>query len=212
MDIKDTTFMMGNMYSDSPHGVLSVPLDYEETNFSASSIDQIRYQESKNNKKKYWYYKVINFEFKKSLIIYSQKYSLHIGDIIDFITKHTGIKKLIIYLTKGNCGCEARRKKFNQWFFVKLPIIKFVNHSYSDKVDITLKITEKKHKELINKINFDTTVKQTKEQLKQEMFEKLYGNVSGVKEKPNVETEAKKGCGCGAKGKKTNLTKRVNIV
>jgi hypothetical protein len=59
-----------------------------------------------------------------SKLFYIQKKYIGLGDIIDFFTKKLYIKDLIVYLTNGNCGCEARRVKFNKWF--KIPYIKFV--------------------------------------------------------------------------------------
>jgi hypothetical protein len=60
------------------------------------------------------YNKIINFQFKKLLMIKKNKIGL--GDVIDWITTITKIKDFIIYITKGNCGCEERRIKFNKWF------------------------------------------------------------------------------------------------
>ena len=59
------------------------------------------------------YNKIIEINFNKLLMIKLQY--IGFGDIIDFITKITGIKKLIIKLTNGNCGCEQRRIKFNSY-------------------------------------------------------------------------------------------------
>lgn len=58
-----------------------------------------------------------------SKLFYVKKNYIGLGDIIDFFTKKLYIKDLIVYLTNGNCGCEARRIKFNKW--VKIPYIKF---------------------------------------------------------------------------------------
>lgn len=59
------------------------------------------------------YNKIINFEFKKVLML--KKHSIGLGDIVDWITKVTKIKNVIMYITKGNCGCEKRRLLFNKW-------------------------------------------------------------------------------------------------
>lgn len=214
MDIKETTFMMGNMYSDSPSGTISIPLDYHSNDFNTNHIDKTKYEHSKLNKKNYLYYKPINFEFKKSLVLYFQKYSLHIGDLIDIITRYTGIKKLVIRLTNGNCGCEARRKKFNEIFFVKLPIIKFISLSYSDMVDVALNNANKRHEQLIKNMNVKKEEELNRDQLKEQIFKNLYGNISNNPQSaiPKPPEQPKKGCGCGAKNKTHNLTKRVNIV
>lgn len=68
------------------------------------------------------YNKIIIIDFKKVLML--KKHFIGLGDIIDWITTITKIKNLIIYLTKGNCGCEQRRIKFNKlfkfyWFSIK---------------------------------------------------------------------------------------------
>lgn len=60
------------------------------------------------------YNKIIEINFNKLFMVKLNYIGL--GDVIDFITTITGIKKLIIFLTKGNCGCEKRRIKFNKWF------------------------------------------------------------------------------------------------
>lgn len=60
-----------------------------------------------------------NIIYKKTIIFLIKKIGL--GDIIDFITHYTGIKYIIIKITKGKCGCEARRKKFNQ--YVSIPYL-----------------------------------------------------------------------------------------
>lgn len=79
------------------------------------------------------YNKIISLEFKKVLMI--RKHQIGFGDIIDWITTITKIKNLIIYLTKGNCGCEQRRIKFNRWFKFYWFSIKFRN-IYSDDYNI----------------------------------------------------------------------------
>ena len=60
-----------------------------------------------------------NIIYKKSIIFLIK--TIGLGDIIDFITHYTGIKYIIIKITKGKCGCEARRKKFNQ--YVSIPYL-----------------------------------------------------------------------------------------
>jgi hypothetical protein len=36
-----------------------------------------------------------------------------LGDDIEKITKATGIKKMVDRISKGNCGCGARKEKLN---------------------------------------------------------------------------------------------------
>ena len=39
-----------------------------------------------------------------------------LGDTVDKITTATGIKTIVKKATKGDCGCEKRRKKLNDLF------------------------------------------------------------------------------------------------
>lgn len=43
-----------------------------------------------------------------------------LGDVIDFFTRYTGLKAIIMWATNGNCGCEERRKRFNKIFSIRL--------------------------------------------------------------------------------------------
>jgi len=52
-------------------------------------------------------------------LIYFNIFYIGLGDIIDFFTKKLYIKNLIMFITKGKCGCEERRKLFNK--FLKIP-------------------------------------------------------------------------------------------
>lgn len=73
-----------------------------------------------------------NIIYKKTIIILIKMIGL--GDVVDFITKYTGIKYLIIKITKGKCGCEARRKKFNEYMSIPYitiglqPLVKISNN------------------------------------------------------------------------------------
>ena len=62
---------------------------------------------------------ITNIIYKKTIIFLIKIIGL--GDIIDFITHYTGIKYIIIKITKGKCGCEARRKKLNK--YISIPYI-----------------------------------------------------------------------------------------
>lgn len=219
MNLNDTTFVIGTMQSNSPNGPVFHPLNYNVENQNNDVfIEKNKYEESINYTKQFLFYKVFNFEFQKALTFKFETVSLHIGDIIDFITKTTGIKKLIVWLTKGNCGCEARRIKFNEWFKVKLPILKFQPLMYSDIVNLkrhkNIKRQENKFKEY-QQFNRDKTQKEIE---KQKIFEQLYGSstYSSVSQTPEQSandlkspTNKKQGCGCGAK---KQLKKTVNIV
>lgn len=219
MNLNDTTFVIGTMQSNSPNGPVSHPLNYNiENNNNNVFIEKNKYEESINYTKQFLFYKVFDLQFQKALTFKFEIVSLHVGDIIDFITKTTGIKKLIVWLTKGNCGCEARRIKFNEWFKIKLPILKFQPLMYSDIVNLkrhkNIKLQENKFKEY-HQLNSNKTQKEIE---KQKIFEQLYGSstyssVSQTPEQaannPKSSTNKKQGCGCEAK---KQLKKNVNIV
>jgi hypothetical protein len=128
------------------------------------------------------YNKIIDLEFKKVLFI--KKHYIGLGDIIDWITRLTRIKDLIIYLTKGNCGCEARRVKFNKWFKFYWFSIKF-REIYADDYNII-----PKHKKLIQNI---VPVQEPPKERQQE-----HRKVTVI-EKPVTEAQVKKSCNCGAR-------------
>lgn len=37
------------------------------------------------------------------------------GDYVWWLTKVTGVRRLVKRATGGRCGCDARRKRWNQW-------------------------------------------------------------------------------------------------
>lgn len=37
------------------------------------------------------------------------------GDAVEHVFKRTGIHQLVKALTKGNCNCDKRKKKLNDW-------------------------------------------------------------------------------------------------
>ena len=53
-------------------------------------------------------------EYKKSFSLKFGIRQVGAGDVIDYLTRKTGIKWLILKLIK-NCGCEKRRQYFNKW-------------------------------------------------------------------------------------------------
>jgi hypothetical protein len=79
-------------------------------------IEQLKQETRKN--KNIIYKKNITIKFYKSFVI--MKKGIGLGDIVDFFTKYTGLKWLIIKLTKGNCGCEKRRILFNKWLTIPI--------------------------------------------------------------------------------------------
>jgi hypothetical protein len=129
----------------------------------------------------------INFSFKKSFIV--KKEYIGSGDIIDFITHITGIKKFIIWWTNGKCGCEARRKKFNsvlRFVYFKLYL---TNISYRDEIIEHFKLTRKQQVEKEESTN--------NLQLNED-YEKAYQQRVNIKPPSGIRT-ASKGCGCSAK-------------
>jgi hypothetical protein len=138
MDFANTNFVIGQVAGSSPNGAMemsSFAMHNSNINNSNSEfLDAEEYNKYKNEEKNYIFYKKINFEFKKSFKVKLTTVSLHLGDVIDFITRHTGIKKLIMWATNGNCGCEARRVKFNEWFKIPLIFFKLDSFNYADYI------------------------------------------------------------------------------
>lgn len=108
----NTEFTFGNS--------VSIGKDGSAHSISQKQINRIN---NENKKLKPFFKKNIVIKFNKSIQLY--KKSIGLGDIVDFITKITGIKKLIIKLTKGNCGCEKRRKLFNSWLTIPYIVVSF---------------------------------------------------------------------------------------
>jgi hypothetical protein len=144
-------------------------------------IDKEKYQNDIEEQKNYLYYKVINlnFKFEKVFKIKLNFVSLHIGDIIDYITKKTGIKKLVIKLTNGNCGCEARRVKFNKWFKIPVLLIKFDKLSYKNKIDIEKQ--EETEQDIIDKENAKRREDEIIENVKLNMINKKFEKDASTK-------------------------------
>jgi hypothetical protein len=88
----------------------------EMTTITDLQIKHLKEQTQKN--KNIIYSKKIHIKFLKSLVVFKKE--IGVGDIVDFITTYTGIKWLIIKLTKGNCGCEKRRILFNKWLTIPI--------------------------------------------------------------------------------------------
>jgi len=133
------------------------------------------------NKVEYGVYnKIIDLEFKKVLLI--KKHYIGLGDVIDLVTKITKIKDLIIYLTKGNCGCEARRIKFNKWFKFYWFSFKF-RQIYSDDYNII-----PRQKALVNNVIPVEVPRHEQEH-----------RVVTPTQKPVTENQVKRSCNCGAK-------------
>lgn len=80
-------------------------------------------------------YGILNFpidiEIKKFIFVNIKK--IGFGDVVDYFTTLFYIKKFLIYITKGNCGCETRRQLFNKWIQIPYPIIKIRTLYFDDK-------------------------------------------------------------------------------
>lgn len=125
------------------------------------------------------YNKIVSLNYHRLFFIKIKK--IGFGDIIDFITQYSGLKALIVYITNGNCGCEARRIKFNKfkipyWFTIKS----------RELYDIDHKILSKNKNILFSKI-----------EQKKENAEEII--VKNTKNKPLTKDTIKKSCGCGKK-------------
>jgi len=207
MNFQDNVFVANTMYTNYSNGTLSINPNVVNDKL----IDKEKYQNDIEEQKTYLYYKVINFKFQKVFKIKLNFVSLHIGDIIDYITKKTGIKKLIIKLTNGNCGCEARRIKFNKWFQIPIISFKFDKLNFKNKIDIG--IAEESIEYVIKEEDIKNKNEQIYEQIKLNMINKQHNieNNLFVHNTSNGTPTNKKpgGCGCGAN---KNYAKRVNHV
>lgn len=139
------------------------------------------------------YNKTISINYHR--LFYIKKYSIGLGDVIDYITEKTKIKDLIIYLTKGNCGCEERRILFNKWIKIPWYWFKF-RELYVEDYDVisTIKYAKKNNVKLSK---FKKNILHRKEPT---MNNKENTQRDTVKPKP-VEVEKIKGCGCKNKNK-----------
>ena len=225
MDFANTNFVIGQVAGSSPNGTMEMAsvLMHNSNNNNSEILDKEKYKKYKNEEKNYIFYKKINFEFKKSFKVKLINVSLHLGDVIDFITRYTGIKKLIMWATNGNCGCEARRVKFNEWFKIPLIMFKLESFNYSDYIDI------KKQNKNINNDSTNkklyTSYNEYKKNLIQEENNMLIHNVinknfeKGIMKLPAGitapmvlnpgSTPTTSGCGCGSKKKNLTVTKTI---
>jgi hypothetical protein len=121
------------------------------------------------------YKKSINISFHKTFGIIKQYIGL--GDVIEFITKYTGIKYIIVKITKGNCGCEKRRIKFNSLIAIPYFLLYIKNTNINDYYN----------KKIFTSKNLKSSEMKP---LSDEQLSKLGQTINT-------------GCGCGAKNKKT---------
>lgn len=135
------------------------------------------------------YNKAIEIKFNK--LFYLKKHQIGVGDIIDFITEKTKIKDLIIYLTKGNCGCEKRRVLFNKFLKITWFSLKWRNLYAQDFEVLNYISSSKKEKRSIPKIQL------LENNIKNNPVERISTEVKPTM-KP-IETSQIKGCGCRKK-------------
>ena len=110
---------------------------------------------------------------KKSISLKLGIYQRPLGDVIDSITKKTGIKWLVTKLFK-ECGCEKRRQYFNKWK-IYIPFL-YLDNKLAPPKDI-------KPAELVT-INLDTNNQEEHKPISRSLLKKQ-----------------KKPCNCGAKRK-----------
>lgn len=206
----NTTFVSNHSITSNGISSFSVANSIKS---NAIFIDHDRREQDKKNKNQLTYYKPISWSlsFNRTLKIKHDWISLHIGDIIDFITKYTGIKSLIIKLTKGKCGCEARRKKFNNWF--KIPFIKiwFDSHDYDDQMTLMEDLREKQELQE-QKIELNRQERKKAIMIQQGLDQyngenDLSTREISVRDISSSTSEKKSGCGCQSKMKKTVIVK-----
>jgi hypothetical protein len=144
------------------------------------------------------YNKIIQINFNK-LFMLKLNY-IGLGDVVDFITKITGIKKLIIFLTNGNCGCEKRRIKFNKFFKFYYPTFGF-RKLYMDDSMVLQKsnfINPNKIKEHEVEILSDL---QEFDKVEIEPPIQSHNTKPHVENKPLTTTQVRKSCNCSKKKK-----------
>lgn len=143
---------------------------------------------NKNNIEYGVYNKILDFEFKKVLMI--KKHSIGLGDIVDWLTKITKIKDLIIYLTKGNCGCEQRRILFNKWVRFNWFSVKFREIYAADSYII------KYQKHLLKEI---IPIEMSENQKMNNIKNKILTHNPSYNLPDSSDPPIKRSCGCGAK-------------
>lgn len=112
-------------------------------NDSTQTVTDKQIERMMNKDKNNLFKKDISFKIHKQLIV--KKSKIGFGDIVDFITKITGIKWFIIKITKGNCGCEKRKLLFNKWLTIPYFYVKIVDPVYEEFniIDTAIEINKK---------------------------------------------------------------------
>ena len=184
MTFNNNTFMSGESYSVDASDTFT-----RDGINEFNGLDVTKYIETKKNNITSNYSKYINFTFTFKRVLKIYKHTVGSGDVIDYFTSITGIKKFIIFVTKGNCGCEARRKKFNKFLTIPYYTMTFTKFSYIDEImngykDESIKIKSKTS--YVDQIS----------------AEHMEGHVALFKPKPTFAAQPKKsGCGCANKNR-----------
>jgi hypothetical protein len=182
MHFNNNHFVSGESYSGD--GTQTFTRDSLNTN---PGLDVELYTETKKETISSNYIKYINFTFSFKRVLKLYKHSIGSGDIIDYFTSITGIKKFIIYITKGNCGCEARRKKFNKILTIPYYTMTFTKFSYIDEIVSGYKQEATK---IQNNIKHHQQIS----------AEHMEGHIALFAPKQTLVSQAKKpGCGCANK-------------
>ena len=141
------------------------------------------------------YNKIIKIEYNKLFLIKLHK--LGFGDIIDFITKILYIKKLVIYLTNGNCGCEQRRIKYNKfyifWYSFKMRDL------YVQDDDVVFKIKQLKKSKRKLKMFEESQEQPIPQPIPQPTQTSAVNAPTVPLQNPVTPVEFKKPCGCSKK-------------
>ena len=147
------------------------------------------------------YNKSISISYNR--LFYIKKHKVGLGDVVDYITEKTKIKDLIIYLTKGNCGCEKRKELFNKWFTFNWYSLK-TRELYIQDVDVINHIKKaKKNKLKLPSLEDKLKMIQKTFSPKIDNSEIKTKNPGQVDNKPKpIEPGKIKGCGCKNKNKK----------
>ena len=63
---------------------------------------------------------------------FEKENSVGLGDVVEKVTKATGIKKLVKFVAGEDCGCDKRQKQLNK-IKVRFPVTKCFNEDYYNK-------------------------------------------------------------------------------
>jgi hypothetical protein len=106
----------------------------------------------------------IDLEYEEIKKGYQDKNIIGAGDVIETITKYTGIKKVVELVSGEECGCDERKKKFNERKSWKRKNINCITkEDYKWTVDNNIKKKSKwKREEIVRLVNIYNHVFKTK--------------------------------------------------